>query len=140
MQYLLTDWIKLYARKGSITRSFTHFPLQFQKEPPVMFYQKAVLQYFAIFTGNHLCWSIFLIKLQALNACYFIKKRLLHKCFPVNTANFLKTSILKSICERLLLQFLFEMRFSTAILSKSFEKLRLCFPDYVLKECFCLKF
>ena len=46
---------------------------------------------FAIFTGKN------------LKACSFIKKRLQNKCFPVNIANFLKTPILKIICERLLL-------------------------------------
>ena len=35
-------------------------------------------QYFAIFTGKHLCWSLFLRK--------FIKKTLRHRCFPVNMA------------------------------------------------------
>ena len=33
----------------------------------------------------------------------FIKERLQHRCFPVNNAKFLRTLILKSICERLLL-------------------------------------
>ena len=33
----------------------------------------------------------------------FITKRLHHKCFPVNIAKFLRTSILKNICKRLLL-------------------------------------
>ena len=33
----------------------------------------------------------------------FIKERLQHRCFPVNNAKFLRTPILKSICERLLL-------------------------------------
>ena len=32
--------------------------------------KKAVLKYFAIFTGKHLCWSLFLIKLQTLNICF----------------------------------------------------------------------
>ena len=36
-------------------------------------------------------------------ACNFIKKRLQHFCFPVKFPNFLRTSILKNICERLLL-------------------------------------
>ena len=27
-----------------------------------VFYKKAVLKFFAIFPGEHLCWSIFLIK------------------------------------------------------------------------------
>ena len=34
------------------------------------------------------------------------QKRLQRKCFPVITANFLKTSILKNICEWLLLKFI----------------------------------
>ena len=40
--------------------------------------KKVVLKNFAIFTGKHLCWSTFLIKLQA---CNFIKKRLQHSYF-----------------------------------------------------------
>ena len=30
-----------------------------------MFYKKTVLRNFTIFKGKHLCWSLFLIKLQA---------------------------------------------------------------------------
>ena len=33
----------------------------------------------------------------------FIKERLQHRCFPENIAKFLKTPVLKNICERLLL-------------------------------------
>ena len=33
----------------------------------------------------------------------FIEQRLQHKCFLVNMVNFLKTSVLKNICEQLLL-------------------------------------
>ena len=39
----------------------------------------------------------------------FIKKRLQHRCFPVNIAKFLSTSILKNICVRLLLKWLKEV-------------------------------
>ena len=39
-----------------------------------------VLKNFIIFRVKHLCWSLFLIKLQA---CKFIKKRLQHWCFPL---------------------------------------------------------
>ena len=35
-----------------------------QKQPPEVFYKKAVLKNFAIFTGKHLCWSLFIIKFQ----------------------------------------------------------------------------
>ena len=51
----------------------------------LIFFKMGVLSKFAIFTGKHLCWSLFLIK---LTACNFIKKRLQHRCFPVNIAKF----------------------------------------------------
>ena len=38
-----------------------------------------------------------------LEACNFIKKKLPHRCFSVKFVKFLKTPILKNICERLLL-------------------------------------
>ena len=43
--------------------------------------EKYALKNFAIFTGKHLCWSLFLLKLQA---CKFIVKRLQHRGFLVN--------------------------------------------------------
>ena len=69
-----------------------------QKQPPEVFYKKAVLKSFAIFTRKHLCWSLFLIKLF-LN---FIQKRHKHRWFPLNIAKFLRTPILQNICELLL--------------------------------------
>ena len=57
---------------------------------------------FENFTGKHLCWSLFLMKLL-VQACNFIKKRLHHQCFPVKFAKFLRTSFFNNICERLLL-------------------------------------
>ena len=50
--------------------------------------KKDVLKNFANFTGKHLCWNLFLIKLQA-----FRKKRLQHKYFSANFAKFLRTSV-----------------------------------------------
>ena len=46
--------------------------------------------------------KIFVIRTGKLQACNFIKRRLQHKCFPLNTATFVRTSILKNICWRLL--------------------------------------
>ena len=40
-----------------------------------------------------------------LQVCNFIKKRLQHRCFLVNIANFLRTPILKNICQRMLQDF-----------------------------------
>ena len=50
---------------------------------------KAVLKNLAIFAGKRLCWSPFLIK--------FIKKRLQHRCFPVNISKILRAPILKCL-------------------------------------------
>ena len=44
-------------------------------------------------------------KVTGLRACYFIKKRLRHICFPAKFMTFLRTHISKNICERLLLNF-----------------------------------
>ena len=58
--------------------------------------KKGVLKNFANFTGKHLCWSL-------LQACDCIKKRLQHWRFPVKLTKFLRTFVLKNICERLIL-------------------------------------
>ena len=63
----------------------------------------AVLKDFAIFTGKQLYWNLFFNKVADLKACNFIKKRLQHRCFPVNTAKYLGP-ILKDICKQLLLK------------------------------------
>ena len=49
-----------------------------------MFYKIDPLKNLAIFTGKHLCWRLFLIN--------FYKKRLRHRCFPVNIAKCLSTT------------------------------------------------
>ena len=45
-----------------------------------MVFEISVLTNFVIFTGKHLCWSL------------FIKKRLQHICFPVNITKFVRTA------------------------------------------------
>ena len=81
-----------------------------QKQPPEVFYKKVILKSFAIFTGKHPCWSLFLIK----QACNFIKNRLQHRGFRMKTTKFLRTTFLKNTCERLL----FLCRFHKKILQK----------------------
>ena len=75
-----------------------------QKQPPQVFYKKGVLKNFAKFTGKHLCQGLFSNKVGGLRPATLLKKRLWHGCFPVNFPIFLRTSILKNICERLLLK------------------------------------
>ena len=48
------------------------------------------------------CWILFLINLQALGLQFF-KKRLRHRCFPVNIAKLLRARILKNSCKLQLL-------------------------------------
>ena len=64
--------------------------------------KKLFLKNFAIFTGKH--WSLFFNKNAGLQDYNFIKKRLQHRCFLDNAVKFLRTVILKNICERLLLK------------------------------------
>ena len=44
-----------------------------QKQPPVGFCKKGALKKFAIFAGKHLCWSLFLIKLQVVGLISVVK-------------------------------------------------------------------
>ena len=56
-------------------------------------------------------WESILKNFADLSTCNFIKKRLQHKCFPVNVAKFLIQPILKNICKRLLFKFFFNSSF-----------------------------
>ena len=63
---------------------------------------KSVLKKFAILTGKHQCLRL-LIQVAGLHADNLIKKRFQHRCFPFNIVNYLRTFILKNMCEGLLL-------------------------------------
>ena len=52
-----------------------------------LFYKKDVLNNFSIFIGKDLSFQ----------ACSCIKKRLQHRCLPLNIAKFLRTPILKTV-------------------------------------------
>ena len=65
--------------------------------------KKAVLKNLAIFAEKTPLFESLFDKVVDLQACDFIKKRLQHRCFPVNIATFLRTPILKNSCKRLLL-------------------------------------
>ena len=43
------------------------------KQPTEVFYKKTVLINFTIFTGIHLCWCLFLIKLQSWRSSILLK-------------------------------------------------------------------
>ena len=91
-----------------------------------MFYKKTVLKNFAIFAGKYLCWSLFLITVQAF--------RLQDRCFPANFAKYLRTAILKNICQRLLLYLDLKNNGSNIFLSKGLvthnDILKICRTNY----------
>ena len=65
--------------------------------------KKGFLKIFANFTRNHLCWSLFLIKLQALRPATLLKSDSNTAVFLWNLQKNLRTLNLKNICEQLLL-------------------------------------
>ena len=58
--------------------------------------KKGVLGNFTNFTGKHLCQSLFFYTLADLRPATLFKKRLWHKCFPVNFTKFLRTPFLQN--------------------------------------------
>ena len=53
--------------------------------------KKGVLTNFTKFTGKHLCQSLLFNKVTGLRPATLLKKRLWHRCFPVNFVKFLRT-------------------------------------------------
>ena len=69
-----------------------------------MFFKISAFKNFAIFTGKHLRWRLFLLKLQA------------YRCFPVNIPKFLITAFFIEHLRWLLLQmFCFTLYFQKDI-------------------------
>ena len=74
-----------------------------EKQPTGLFSKRTVLKKFSKFTGKHLCWSHFSIKFQAFRLATLLKRDSNAESFLWKMQDFLKTPILKNICERLLL-------------------------------------
>ena len=72
----------------------------FRGSRPEVFFEKRVLKNFAKFKGKHLCWCLVFNKTAGLRfvTCVAIfKKTLQQRCFPVNSAEFLKPPLLYRI-------------------------------------------
>ena len=52
--------------------------------------KKRLLRNFTKFTGKHLCQKLFVNKIAGLRPATLLKKRLWHRCFPVNFVKFLR--------------------------------------------------
>ena len=77
------------------------FTMRNKNQPPEVFYKKNALTN-ALTQKTPALESLF-NQIAGLQVCYFIKKRLQQRFFSINIVKFLKTSILKKACERLLL-------------------------------------
>ena len=75
----------------SLSQSIIFGPL-FRSSRPEVFCKKRILKNFTKFTGKHLCQRLFFNKVAGLRAATLLKKRLWHRCFPVNFVKFLRTT------------------------------------------------
>ena len=62
--------------------------LVFRSSSLQMFYKIGVLENFAKFTEKLLCQGLYFNKVAGLKAGNLFRKRLWHRCFPVNFAKF----------------------------------------------------
>ena len=90
------------------------FSLKNLSSPSEMFFEIGVLKNFAIFTGKHLCWSLF-NKVAGVRPATLLKERLHHRCFLMNIAKFLRTAF---VIEHLWWLFLLSVRSLVSIISK----------------------
>ena len=84
------------SQYGYITENeWTHLT-HIRSSRPELYCKKRVLRNFAKFTGKHLCKSIFFNTVAVLKPATLFKKRLWHRCFPVNFTKFLRTPFLQN--------------------------------------------
>ena len=86
-----------------------------------MLFKIVALKNFAIFTGKHLCWSLLFNKTPAT----LLKKRLQHRCFPVNIAKILRAFFLEHF-RWLLLKILRIANFSNSCSYNMVSDLQVC--------------
>ena len=73
----------MVIENGNTTKSF-----HFQEQPWKCSVKKSVLKNLANFTGEQLCWSLFLIKFHVFRPTTFLKRS-----FPVKFVKFVKTPV-----------------------------------------------
>ena len=91
---LVSTWIKVYI--GLPSRNMIAASFSYQS-------RSSHLRNFTNFIGKHLCQSLFFNKIADLRPATLLKKRLWHKCFPVNFVYFLRTPFSQNISGWLLL-------------------------------------
>ena len=79
--------------------------------------KKGVLWNFTKFTGNTCARASFFNKVAGLRSATILKKRLWHRCFPVNFVKFPRTPFLQNTSGRLLLFFITYFLFTFSIIA-----------------------
>ena len=126
---------------GSFTSNVRLRLLCFRKEqPPEVFYKRMYCwTSFAKLVGKILCWSLFLIKMQAFRPTTLFKKCSNTSVFLLNISKLLRTPLLKNISERLVLS----KKYSKLFLNLYFELWKLSqskIPFQKLIQIFPLNF
>ena len=85
-------WIQYFRYKEYLTKLHSvTMALNSRSSRSQIFFKLGVLKNLEIFTGKYLCWNLSLFnEIAGLKAYNFIKKRLQHRCFPVNIAKFVR--------------------------------------------------
>ena len=91
-----------------------------------VFFKKGVLRNLPKMAGKHLCQILLFNKVSGLRPATLLKKRLWHRCFPVNFAKFLQTPFIIEHLWWLLVEGFrcvgsYALRISENILKRSFK-------------------
>ena len=85
---------KTVHKNSALLLSKTNLLCRTTRSCPQVFCKKRVLKNFAKFTGQNLCWSLFVEKIAGLTPANLLKRRLQHRCYPVSFVKFLRTTFL----------------------------------------------
>ena len=88
--------------------------------------KKDVLRNFPKFTGKYLFQSLFFNKVAGLRPATLLKKRLWHRCFPVNFMKFLRTPFLQNTSGWLFLILLLKEFYVILSFNKEVKRLFKC--------------
>ena len=83
--------MQTFPPNSSLTKIFPQTKSRSSHQSCSMY--KGVLRNFTKFTGKHLYESLFFKKVAGLRHRTLLKKRLWHRCFPVNFVKFLRTPL-----------------------------------------------
>ena len=83
--------IQLLMKYKKFSNIGTYRNTQCWSSCPEVFNKKGFLRNFLKFTGKHLCQSLFFTKVAGQKPATLTKRRLCHRCFPMDFVKFLRT-------------------------------------------------